>query len=77
MMKARTSLTLSSEVLARVDRAAGSEGSRSAFIERVLREYFREKARRRLHARDLERINAAADALNREALDTLEYQRLD
>ena len=76
-MKAKTSLTLSAEVLARVDGAAGSEGSRSAFIERVLREYFREKARRRLHARDLERINAAADSLNREALDNLEYQTLE
>jgi metal-responsive CopG/Arc/MetJ family transcriptional regulator len=73
-MKAKTSITLSSEILARIDRVAGPEISRSAFIERVLSEYFRQKARRHLHARDLERINAAADRLNHEALDTLDYQ---
>jgi metal-responsive CopG/Arc/MetJ family transcriptional regulator len=73
-MKAKTSVTLSSDVLARIDRAVGQEGSRSAFIEGVLREYFRHEARRRLHARDRDRINAAADYLTREALDVLEYQ---
>ena len=73
-MKAKTSITLSSETLARIDRVAGSGISRSAFIERVLNDYFRQKARRHLHAKDLERINAAADRLNHEALDTLDYQ---
>ena len=73
-MKAKTSITLSSEILARIDRVTGPETSRSAFIERVLSEYFRQKSHRQIHARDLERINAAADRLNREALDTLEYQ---
>jgi metal-responsive CopG/Arc/MetJ family transcriptional regulator len=73
-MKEKTSITLSSEVLARVDRAAGARGSRSAFIEGVLLEYFRQRARRQVHARDIDRINAAAGRLNREALDVLEYQ---
>jgi metal-responsive CopG/Arc/MetJ family transcriptional regulator len=73
-MKAKTSITLSSEILARIDRLTGSDISRSAFIERVLSEYFRQKSRRQIHARDLERINAAADRLNEEALDTLDYQ---
>lgn len=73
-MKAKTSITLSSEVLARIDRSIGGQTSRSAFIEGVLREYFRQKSRTQLHARDLDKINGAADRLNQEALDTLEYQ---
>ena len=46
----------------------------SGKIERVLRNYFRERSRRRVHARDLERINAAAERLNSEAAEVLEYQ---
>jgi metal-responsive CopG/Arc/MetJ family transcriptional regulator len=76
-MKTKTSITLSAEVLARIDRHTGNGGSRSAFIERVLREHFDQRSRRMIHARDLERINAAADRLNREALDVLEDQALD
>jgi metal-responsive CopG/Arc/MetJ family transcriptional regulator len=75
-MKEKTSITLSSEVLAKVDHQAGSKVSRSAFIERVLRLYFRERARKKIHARDLERINAAADRLNAEAEDAITYQAL-
>ena len=73
-MKEKTSITLSSDVLTKVDRLAGSKLSRSAFIEHVLRNYFRDRSRRRVHARDLERINTAADHLNSEAEDVLEYQ---
>jgi metal-responsive CopG/Arc/MetJ family transcriptional regulator len=73
-MKEKTSITLSSDLLAEVDRKAGSTKSRSAFIEGVLREYFNEKVRQAIHQRDLELINANADYLNREALDVLRYQ---
>jgi metal-responsive CopG/Arc/MetJ family transcriptional regulator len=76
-MKEKTSITLSSEVLAQIDRLAGSKVSRSAFIERILRLYFREHARRKIHARDLEILNAAADRLNSEADEVLSYQALD
>jgi metal-responsive CopG/Arc/MetJ family transcriptional regulator len=76
-MKEKTSITLSQEVLARIDQSAGSKLSRSAFIERVLRSYFREQARRQVHARDLESINAAADQLNLEAAEVLEFQASD
>jgi metal-responsive CopG/Arc/MetJ family transcriptional regulator len=76
-MKEKTSITLSSDVLAKVDHLAGSKLSRSAFIESVLRIYFQERARKKTHARDLERINAAADRLNSEAEDVLSYQALD
>jgi metal-responsive CopG/Arc/MetJ family transcriptional regulator len=73
-MKEKTSITLSSDVLARIDRLAGSRDSRSSFIERVLRRYLRARERRALQARDLQRINQAADRLNSEAADVLEYQ---
>ena len=73
-MKEKTSITLSSDVLAWVDRNAGSKTSRSAFIEGVLRAYFKEKAREALHKRDFELINKHADALNRELEDVLRYQ---
>ena len=61
-------------VKAELDRLAGPKGSRSAVIEQVLRKYFRERARRRIHQRDFERINAAADRLNAEAEEVLVYQ---
>ena len=73
-MKEKTSITLSPDILAKVDDLAGSKLSRSALIEHVLRNYFRERARRKMQARDLERINAAADRLNSEAAEVLEYQ---
>jgi metal-responsive CopG/Arc/MetJ family transcriptional regulator len=73
-MKEKTSITLSGDVLTAIDRLAGSKQSRSAFIERVLREFLRERARAAVQARDLERINAAAQQLNAEAADVMEYQ---
>jgi metal-responsive CopG/Arc/MetJ family transcriptional regulator len=73
-MKEKTSITLSGDVLAAIDRMAGSKQSRSAFIEHILQEFLRERARAAIQARDLERINAAAQRLNAEASDVMEYQ---
>lgn len=73
-MKEKTSITLSKEILAGIDRNAGSRQSRSAFIEAVLAEHLRARARAERDARDLEIINCNAERLNREALDVLEYQ---
>lgn len=73
-MKEKTSITLSQDVLARVDRLAGSRQSRSAFIERILRAYLEKQARAAMEAQDLERINAAVDRLNAEVDDILDYQ---
>jgi len=73
-MKEKTSITLSSDILAGIDRLAGSKHSRSAFIEGVLRRYLKERVRTAVEARDLARINAAAERLNSEAADVLEYQ---
>ena len=73
-MKEKTSITLSRDVLAGVDQLAGSKHSRSAIIEMALRRYLKERARARIQARDLEQINRAADELNAEAADVLDYQ---
>jgi metal-responsive CopG/Arc/MetJ family transcriptional regulator len=73
-MKEKTSITLSKEVLTGIDHFAGSKQSRSAFIEAVLSQYLRERKKAQRDARDLELINRHADQLNRETLNTLEYQ---
>jgi len=73
-MKQKASITLSSDLLKQLDRATGGKYSRSAFIERILRQYLRERARAAIDARDLALINKAADRLKEEALDVLEYQ---
>ena len=48
--------------------------SRSAYIERVLRRHFRRKRWAAAQARDLERLDAAADRLNAEMSEVLALQ---
>ena len=73
-IKEKTSITLSQDVLAGIDRIAGPKQSRSALIEAVLRQYLRRRARAQIEARDLELINKAAHELNTEVEDILRYQ---
>jgi len=73
-MKEKTSITLSRDVLNGIDRIAGSKQSRSAFIENVLAQYLRERARAQIEARDLELLNKAADELGPEIEDVLRDQ---
>jgi metal-responsive CopG/Arc/MetJ family transcriptional regulator len=73
-MKEKTSVTLSPEVLKGIDRLAGSKQSRSAFIETVLQQYLRQRARAQRDARDMEIINRNTERLNRDAEDGLEDQ---
>ena len=73
-MKEKISITLSSDVVEGIDKLAGSKHSRSAFLERVIRKYLRERARAAVQARDLERLNRGADRLNAEAEEVLDYQ---
>jgi metal-responsive CopG/Arc/MetJ family transcriptional regulator len=76
-MKEKTSITLSKEVLSAIDRVTGSKQSRSAFIEGVLAQYLRKRARAQVEARDLELINKAADELSAEVEDVLRYQAME
>ena len=73
-MKGKTSVTLSRDVLAGIDRLAGSKYSRSAVIDNVLRQYLKDRANAATQRRDLKLINASLDELNAEAEDTLDYQ---
>jgi metal-responsive CopG/Arc/MetJ family transcriptional regulator len=73
-MKEKTSITLSKDVLAGIDRIAGSKQSRSALIESVLEQYLKERKRAQRDARDLAIINRNAEQLNRDAVDGLEGQ---
>ena len=73
-MKRKTSVSLSDHILAELGEHAGSGESRSAYIERVLRQHFRRRARAANNVRDRKRIDAAADRLNKEAAEVLEDQ---
>lgn len=73
-MKEKTSVTLSPDVLTRIDRLAGSKRSRSAFIEDVLRQYLDQRIKVERRARDLAILNKFADDMNAEAEDVLRYQ---
>ena len=72
-MRVKTSITLPSDLLGRLDRL---DKNRSALIERAARAYLAQLERDERDQRDLAIINANADRLNREAMDTLEYQRV-
>jgi metal-responsive CopG/Arc/MetJ family transcriptional regulator len=73
-MKAEASITLSLPLLVEIDRLIGEHASRSAYIEKVLRDHVRETERQAIQQRDMELINAAADRLNAEAAEVLEDQ---
>lgn len=73
-MKVKTCITLSKDLLAKVDQAAGSRQSRPAFIETVLRKYLWGRQHAKVQTRDLDLLNRAADRLNMEAEGVLEYQ---
>ncbi len=74
VMKVKTSITLSEEIFRRIDELSEQYGNRSALIEKAVRVFLDEEARRRRDAEDLEIINRHADALNKEAKDVLSYQ---
>lgn len=73
-MKIKTSITLSTEVLAAIDRHSGAFKSRSEFLETSARELLAQLARNATERRDLAIINRRAAALNAEAEDVLSYQ---
>jgi len=74
-MKAKTSLTLSDDLLRELDRMAGPKVSRSSFIERILREFVEQRGRQKRLAQEVAAINEHADKLNREMSDALSFQK--
>lgn len=73
-MKQKTSITLSPATIRAVDEVAGKTSNRSRVIEQAVLEFLERRKRRLREARDLEILNSAADDLNREVEDVLDYQ---
>jgi metal-responsive CopG/Arc/MetJ family transcriptional regulator len=73
-MKVKTSLTLSEDLLASIDKLAGRKVSRSALIEQILRESLARRAQARRDAREVAAINRHAAQLNSEMSDALSFQ---
>jgi len=72
-VRVKTSITLPKELLSRLDRV---DKNRSALLERAAVAYLAHLERQTRDRRDLEILDRNAERLNREALDTLEYQKL-
>ncbi|MGD0013692.1 MAG: ribbon-helix-helix protein, CopG family [Bryobacteraceae bacterium] len=72
-MRVKTSITLPEELLGRLDRLGKN---RSALLERAALAYLVRLEREERDRRDVEIINRNAERLNREAMDTLDYQQL-
>ena len=72
-MRVKTSITLPEDLLGRLDRV---DKNRSALLERAAVAYLAQIERQARDRRDVEIIDRNAERLNREAMDTLEYQQL-
>ena len=70
----KTSLTISEDLIESLDKLAGSKLSRSAFVERILRDYVEGHAQARRDAREVAAINRHAARLNEEMADALSFQ---
>ena len=70
----KTSLTLSGDLIARIDKLAGSKVSRSSYIEQILRDFVDGRAQARKDAREIAAINRHAAQLNAEMNDALSFQ---
>jgi metal-responsive CopG/Arc/MetJ family transcriptional regulator len=71
-VRVKTSITLPKALLSRLDRV---DKNRSALLERAAVAYLAQLEKLARDRRDIEIIDRNADRLNREAIDTLEYQR--
>ena len=72
-MRVKTSITLPKDLLGRLDQV---DKNRSALLERAAIAYLTQIERQARDRRDVEIIDRNAERLNREAMDTLEYQQL-
>ena len=72
-MRVKTSVSLAEETIRTIDSLA-SGSNRSRVIEDAVREFAERRRRAARDERDLRILNRAADALNREMEDVLEYQ---
>jgi metal-responsive CopG/Arc/MetJ family transcriptional regulator len=73
-MKVKTSITLSKDIVEKIDSLSESYGNRSALIEKAVRDFITAREKLDRDYNDLEIINQQADTLNSEAKDVLSYQ---
>jgi len=73
-VKVKTSISLSQDLVRKIDDLASRYGNRSLLIERAIREFLSSQAKRTRDQRDLDILKRRADALNKEAEDVLSYQ---
>lgn len=73
-MKVKTSVTLSPELLAAIDKVCHGDRSRSDFLEEVAWTAIRHRRREELDAKDRALHDKYADVLNAEMDDVLRYQ---
>jgi len=74
-MRVKTPISLPSDLLRVVDRAAGGRANRSRYIERAVRAFVEAQSKADRDGKDIELINRHARRLNAEAADVLAYQR--
>lgn len=72
-MRVKTSITLPKDLLDRLDRV---DKNRSALLERAALAWLANLERQARDRKDIEIIDRNAHRLNREAVDTLQYQQL-
>lgn len=71
----KTSISISSDLLEEIKTVAKEQKQNiTELVETGIRDYLKKLMREKRDTRDIEIINRNADELNREALDTLEYQ---
>lgn len=73
LVRVKTSVTLPKQLLGRLDRV---DKNRSAILERAAIAYLARLEREARDNQDIKIIDRNAKRLNREALDTLKYQRM-
>ena len=71
-MKSKTSITLETDLLRRIDSVLSANESRSAFFTDAARQLAERRERAQRDSHDLALLNANAAALNEEAQDNLE-----
>ncbi len=71
----KTSISISPDLLEEIKTVAKEQKRNiTELVENGMRDYLKRMMREKRDARDIEIINRNAEELNREALDTLDYQ---
>jgi metal-responsive CopG/Arc/MetJ family transcriptional regulator len=73
-MKVKTSVSLSEQCLRELDELAGKGSNRSALIEEAVVEYIERRRRKARGSKDRQIIADNAKSLERDVLETLEFQ---